>query len=260
MVHLRRRLALLMILLLALLASLGCAAHQVREAQDAFNEAARSENAQRAVTLSGGSTLLASSSAAAGYRLSLNLLDEAIAKHEADLRGDRLYGTALVLKSLCLWRLADLDDDEAAATDLMATLARIQTERSGGTLTLGTRDRVMTEALSGLRDHDRGLRATDLDGAQESFRSSVKVLERALASEPLPGNHPVRIYLRLSQLASLRAWHAATYAFLPRTEARSAVGEIRAEASRVTGTLAAAMRFDPELSALVDRYKLAIGI
>lgn len=249
------------LVVLLVVASLGCAARHIREAQSAFNEAARAENEQRAHALSGGSPLLDSSSAAAGYRLSLDLLEVELAQHEEKLREEKLLGTALVLKALCLWRLADLEDDEQASSDLSTTLQRIEQEQTSGTLALGTRDRVLVSALDGLRDHDRGLRASNLDEAADNFSSAVTVLDQALANGRLPPNHPVRVYLQLSQLASLRAWQAAVYEFEPDRRARKPlVQEIHTKAKQVVKSLEEATKFDPELRALVEQYEAAIGI
>ncbi len=250
----------LLVGLLLLVANLACAARQLREAQDLFNEAARAENAQRAQVFSGGAALLDASAAASGYRLSLKLLDEELAGHEAKLREERLFGTALVLKALCLWRLDDLEDADLSG-ELSATLARIQKEQTANTLTLGTRDRVMVAALDGLRDHDRGLKATDLASAQANFESALQVTEGALTAQNPPPNHPVRIYLRLSQLATLRAWQAAVWQFMPNDSParRELVQRIHGGCKEVGEQLEKPGRTDPELRRVVTFYRTAIG-
>ena len=102
--------------------------------------------------------------------------------------------------------------------------------------------------------------AADLDTATENFRSAVDVLDKALAEGSLPPNHPVRVYLRLSQLASLRAWQGAAYEFEKNDQARDRlVRQIREEAKRVVKELEGATKFDPELKTLVDQYRRAIG-
>lgn len=191
-----------------------CPAHirGVREAQDAFDRAATEEGRLTAAGLGTETGLLTQSSSTAEYRVALALLSREIDRHQRQLRGDRLLGTALVLKALCLWRLADLEatDETGWGEELAATLTRIERDDS---LVLGERDRVLVAALPGLRDHDRGLRAADYESASRLFASALEIVGRA--AESAPPLHPVRTYLRLAQLATCRAWQSAAYAFFP---------------------------------------------
>src|SRR5262245_52301696 len=111
----RRFLAIPLLLLLLCAVQSGCAARQIRAAQDAFNEAARSENAQRAAVLNGGHPTIDASSAAASYRTALKLLDAELEAHQVDLTQEKLLGTALMLKAMALWRLADLEAGSKSA-------------------------------------------------------------------------------------------------------------------------------------------------
>lgn len=259
----------LLLLVLPLLLA-GCVARGIREAQDAFNRAAAAEqqiDAAPEVTTDG---MRGSSAAASGYALASSLLDSELAHHESDLAEEKLLGTALVLKALCLWRLDGLayDGDVAAAPDSEAAkedarrtaefLAAV--EKAKATDDLGTRDRVLLEALPGLRDHDRALRAKDYETAKRFFVSAFETLERALQTVDPPKNHPVRVYVGLAQLRTLRAWQAANYAMNKDAEAQGETEKIHESAECVLARLATHVRTTPGLREQIDALKLALGM
>jgi hypothetical protein len=210
----RRALAPFALLVLLLLAA--CSARRIREAQDAFNQAATAEQQIEAMPTAGVEGLRGSSSAASGYAVALGLLDEELTQNEAALRQEDLLGTALVLKALCLWRIEALthDTDGASPPSQMSSdeFAAIEAKASQAGVVLGTRDRVLLAALPGLREHDRALRAADYATASRFFRSAFTVMGSALDTVKPPPNHPVRAYIRLAQMRTLRAWLAANYA------------------------------------------------
>ena len=246
----------LVVALLVFLAP-GCTTRHIREAQNAFNEAAAAEQRLYSLTVDGVSGLPSASAAASGYRVALNLLEREIADNKAALEKEQLYGTALVLRALCLWRLTDLvadpDDDP-----LSGALADIRAAK----VALGTRDQVLVAALPGLRDHDRGLRAESYDPARRFFVSAIDTTESALTSVAPPANHPVRLYIRLAQLSSCRAWHAAAYRFLGddterrRAEAKAAKDRFRA----IIEELRPAWKADKGLEDTLRKLARAIGV
>lgn len=254
------------LLFCALLA--GCTAASLRRAQDAFNGAAAAEAAQRDAGMWGDGGLSLGVSALGQYRAALHEVDEQLQDHTEDLRGDQLLGTAYMLKALCLWRIADLADGEAAsasaADPLDATLATIRNELDAERIVLGTRDRVLLDGLPGLRDHDRGLRATKLDGdagAARYFDSAILTLDKALAAVAPPPQHPVRVYVHLAQLSSLRAWQSAAFGFLPQTDAAVYVAERITERAKSTiATLEPMTKGDSGLEARIRAFKAALGI
>src|SRR5210317_2668855 len=87
--------------LLLLIALSSCGTHQLKQAQDSFNEAARIESTvsleDRQAT---GDPLTGDSQALNNYRVALALTDEALSDYADSLRSDQLYGTALMLKAL----------------------------------------------------------------------------------------------------------------------------------------------------------------
>jgi len=261
----RRRITatLSLVLSVALLAS--CVPRQIRAAQDTFNQGAQSENALRAATINGGSPSLGAASAASSYRMTLDLLNTELSAHKQDLAQEQLLGTAMMLKALSLWRLADLDDGHATtATDeeLSRTLTALDALARDQPATLGTRDRVMMKALPGLRDHDRGLRATTLTEATANFQSACTVLGKALEVENPPPNHPVRVYVRLAQLSTLRAYQSAVYRFDPQDspQRRATVKQIHDCAEVVVLALKPVLRNDAELTKFVEFMNTAIGV
>jgi hypothetical protein len=252
---------------IAALAALALAAcqtpRQIREAQSAFNEAARAENADRVAATDSSSMLLSSESAVGGYRVSLGLVQRELGEHEADLREDGLLGTALMLEALSLWRIADLDGDPSTSRALDAAVADLQQRAAAHEpgIVLGPRDAALLVALPGLRDHDLGMRQAEYARAKDYFESALAVYEKALAEPSLPANHSLRSYLQLSELATLRAWKDTAFASesLPTAE-RAAVEKSLLERSRcVAERLEPAARHDETLAKLVQWYAKAIG-
>jgi len=196
--------------LLILLLVAGCGAHRLRQAQDAFNGAARLE-AQSTIENEdvAGDPLLEIPQALNQYRIALALTEEALTEYGGQLQSDKLLGTALMLKALCLWRIGALDEnaDKSAVAKIVADIENRAKESS---IVLGTRDRVLLHALPGLREHALGLQAKDPERAAAFFESAIETLETSLTGD-VPADHPVRIYIRLAQMKSLRAWRWVEY-------------------------------------------------
>jgi len=238
-------------------AASGCAARYIRDVQDLFSRAAETELRVFAKGQSMDVQVLGQSGVVGDYRTALALVNREISTNEAELRSDRLYGIALMLKAYCLWRLADLDEfgestdlsgkpseevtcaeiEKEHSDELRATLAIVNTELAAGTITLGERGRVMRLALPGLRDHDRGLRLEKYDSSKAFFVSALTVCDRALRTENVPREHPMRIYIRAAQLSTLRAWQALAVDKLEGAARSEALSEIKAKATVVTEEL-----------------------
>ncbi len=233
-----------------------CAVRQIREAQDAFNEAARQENRDRFA----GNALANASTVAANYRLALAALNRELKENEGALKADNLLGTALVLKALSLWRIADLEDDARAGDELGDLLPRIRTLAGDGTIQLGTRDRVLVEALAGLRDHDLGLRKTTYADAKKFFASAIKGLGDSLATVKPPEGHSVRVYVMLAQLSSYIAWKDAVYRFIKvPAEQTATMGPLNSEFDALALQLKPFWPSQPSLHDLVKKLCLAMG-
>lgn len=194
---------------LVMMASACGTIRHIREAQDAFNNAAEAE---RAAPFETDPSARWVSTAAAEYRLALGLTARELRDNRQALDEDDLLGTALMLKALCIWRLGDLGEMPLQGNELTSALDVVS---AFGPEKLGTRDRTLFFALPGLRDHDLGLRAADYEGAKSFFTSAVQKIDEAITRANPPANHPIRQYLHLAQLQSLRAWLAAATAGNP---------------------------------------------
>lgn len=202
---------------LLLVITCGCGAHQLKQAQDSYNAAARIE-AQVSWELSEsvGDPLEGDAQALQYYHLSLALVDEALDKHSGSLKKDKLYGTALMLKALCQWRIAALDR-EADTNDIRDIVKKIEDSVAEEKIVLGTRDRVLLKALPGLQEHTLGLHQSDPDKAKKLFESAINTLNKALVDVNPPMDHPVRSYIYLAEMRSLRAWRWVEYPKRPKT-------------------------------------------
>lgn len=204
-----RTLGLVLAIAVVLISGVGCSVRRIHEAQEAFNRGSLAELQAPDRSAAGAwSPLVPSGSpAAAEYQLSLMLVERELRENAGALEEDGLYGNALVLKALCLWRLGDLDElpvgranYEAELDKAIGAIAKLPPDK------LGTRDRVLSNALPGLRDHDRGLRQTSYPEAMNNFKSAIEKLDIALQDQNLPEGHSIRAYIHLAQLRTCRVW------------------------------------------------------
>lgn len=121
------------------------------------------------------------------------------------IKEDDLYGTALMLKALCQWRIAALDRD-SDPQEIQQIVAEIENRVTAGQVSLGTRDRMLLKALPGPHEHELGLQQDDPQKAGRLFESALNILKSALNEVNPPQDHPARAYIRLAQMRSLRAW------------------------------------------------------
>src|SRR4029450_7953398 len=105
-------------------------------------------------------------------------------------------------------------------------------------------------------------RATTLTEATANFQSACTVLGKALEVGNPPPNHPVRVYVRLAQLSTLRAYQSAVYRFDPQDSPRrpAPVKQIHDCAEVVVLALRPVLRDDAELTKFVEFMNTAIGI
>ena len=184
-----------------------CTIRHIREAQAAFDDAARAELEQRPVEGSGARLMAAP--AYTGYEVALGLVERELAENGDELAADGLTDTALMLRALCAWRLWDLGEAQGDAPSEELSEALLAIEQYGVDK-LGTRDRVMYYALPGLHDHDRALRA-QWPKAAELFQSAIETTDKALRDAGPPQAHPIRAYIALAQMSTCRAWQLAAF-------------------------------------------------
>ena len=273
-----------------------CTARYIRQAQDEFSRGARLENAALVRGYDVDFNHLAEDPGPA-YRISLSLVNRELDENEGELRRDKLYGTALMLKAMCLWRLASdrsgqragvegtkvlvlaqsaedpirteetgakVKNESAASRDeLNAVIHKVRTEVGAGRIVLGQRDHAMLNALPGLMDHDMGLQAKTYEEAERFFRSALAVLERTVRDKALvsPGSQ-MAIYLRLAMLSTCRAWHYAAFAFHAddNSSAKRKAKPSEEKAKEIIGELEPLAKGDNRLDNAIKRMKARMGI
>ena len=210
----------------------GCThVNYLRDAQSAFNDAATAENQLRyrpavltpavSNTAAGGSADFSESvlSAAVGYATVIATIEslEDDAQATQKLEEDQLYGHALVLKALALWRLDRNDEAVKVSRHAVAT---------GD---LAPRDAALMSAMPGLVKNDQvfaylgrvgtftcthGTTTSGRMVCNDEFRENVviplgeAICETNAARGSVVAGHPVRKYLALSTLAAIK--NAAT--------------------------------------------------
>ena len=287
---------LLALTLTLVLASACSTTRHIRSAQDSWSRASTIENTLFAEGKSIVGGQLEQVEAATEHRLALAQLNQELKENADKLKADKLYGTALMLKAKCLWRLADLDHVIAPSTtsettsslvkvamtggltnatdpssELALTIAQIKSNRES--ITLGQRDSIMLTALPGLRDHDRGLIATDLAAAEKFFSSAITVLDTAINEEQelLAGANTelLQTYLKLAQLSTYRAWKSALFHYLGKQNLtpiqiaqHPGMIEVNSKATELISNLTAVANAsgDNSLEALIALFKTRLGI
>lgn len=143
-----------MLVLLALGACSGAAT--LRDAQDSFNEAAAGENRLRygdslgdlrPADFNAGSEVAAVLAVRNGYAESIAIIDSLGVEQTSLLKREGLWGGALALQAMALWRLTKYEQ--------ALEKARGATEEAGG---LGVRDLAMIRALPSLIRNDQANR------------------------------------------------------------------------------------------------------
>jgi hypothetical protein len=287
----------LLALTLTLALASGCSTtRHIRSAQDSWSRASTIENTLFAEGRSIVGGQLEQVEAATEYRLALAQLNQELKENADKLKADKLYGTALMLKAKCLWRLADLDHvvapsiasettsslvevamtsgfNKASTPSIELALTIAQIKSNWETITLGQRDAIMLTALPGMRDHDRGLVATDLATAEKFFSSAITVLDTAIEEEQklLAGANTelLQTYLKIAQLSTYRAWKSALFHYLEKQNLtpiqmaqHPGTIEVNSKATKLVKNLTAVANAtgDKSLETLITLFKTRLGI
>jgi len=213
--------------------TIGCAEiNHLREAQDAFNQAAYAENALRFNPVPNSEAASLSAAARTGYASVLISLDRLDSQEIGRLKEDKLWGNVLALKALTEWRLRlypqakktaaaalDLTDDELHPRDrtLMTALpALIRIDQAHHFISL--RERKENEEMP-KNDFDANIGTPLLNAA-----TILDEARRLVAPD-----EPVQIYLIQAQLAAYRNLKIGYRKFAP--EGRDSVpGELKNQA------------------------------
>lgn len=208
-----------LVLLATLLVASGCTTRYIRQAQSEFSAGAAVElgNAANGAGLEMSPT--PEGAARVHYRAAYELVVQEQAENGAELQRDKLLGTARMLEILAGWRLSDLDDDEELRVSVQNRVTDTirATTSDPPAMTIGTRDMVLLRAMNGLLDHDRGLRQTTFAEVNGHFQSAHDRLGEALVEAAPPNDHPIRIWVRLAQLNTCKAWSSKVVEVQDRT-------------------------------------------
>lgn len=231
--------ATLFALVTTLLLLAGCTTRHIREAQREFDAGAALEFGDTSTAAGLEAFPGPEGAAAVHYRAAYDLVVKEQAENAEALRQDKLLGTARMLELLAGWRLSDLDDDatlrDAVSQRITASRGALRADPPG--LALGTRDRVLLAALPGLIDHDRGRDQATFADVNRYFESAYATLDDALTTENPPALHPVRIWVRLAQLNTCKAWSSTL-----ETPGVATAAERNGQAPKITAKWAASAK------------------
>jgi len=183
----------------------GCASvNHLREAQDAFNQGAEAENAQRLTGNSPKEALASLTAARTSYASALLSLDQLSDSDKQSLSNDGLLGTALTLKALCQWRLSFYDKALATAAEANSKVPE----------QIYPRDRALLLALPGLIKTDQAyekiLRKESFNDVKDLLVGSNGAVANIQSARGAVGkDHPVQSYLIQAQLAAYRNYMVA---------------------------------------------------
>lgn len=170
-------------------------AQMVRDAQDAFSRGSEIENQTKIG--------LTSADGSGHYEVALGLVQQALRERPNQLVEDGLYGTALTIKALSLWRI---DAQDSA----LVVAKRVEDGKDGDReFEVWPRDRAICTSLRYLVDIDNlGVTARMVTSATTSneldadLMSHVDPVKEGLrtAAQPLSAKHPLRVYLTAAEL------------------------------------------------------------
>jgi hypothetical protein len=204
--------AALIVVLVATAAATGCgtSVNRLREAQEAFNQAAAAENELRFdVELPEGPVqgqLARNTTIQNGYASALLSLGKIEQQDVERLKSDKLWGNVLALKALAQWKLGLLDQARQTAAEA----------QQAGTDQLLPRDQALLLALPGLIKVDEAFAALQRLPAEPSAAQRAAALQNVQLLVPDAVNaidkgrvaagaaHPVQVYLIQAELAAFR--------------------------------------------------------
>jgi hypothetical protein len=208
----RRLCAALIVILVATAAATGCgtSVNRLREAQEAFNQAATAETQlQFDVEIPEGPVqgqLARNTTIQNGYASALLSLGKIEQQDVERLKSDKLWGNVLALKALAQWKLGLLDQARQTAAEA----------QQAGADQLLPRDQALLLALPGLIKVDEAFAALQRLPAEPSAAQRAAALQNVqlLVSDAVSAidkgrvaagaAHPVQVYLIQAELAAFR--------------------------------------------------------
>jgi hypothetical protein len=205
---------------------MGCAqhAHQVRDAQDIFSQGAELDLARKFnMDVPGVSNTIQESHRY--YALAVGTVNEAIRDGAADLRRDGLYGTALTIKALALWRLGDTVSSKKLTDEVTALAAQNSETDKVWPRDLGICKSLpvifkidaladQAKAFAAQKPNDR--KEETIDGIMANADQTQTELDR-IVGDPLIKGHPFQFFLAEArcEMANVLQEAAAATAVFP---------------------------------------------
>ena len=208
------------VLVLSLLWIGSCTAvNHLRDAQDAFSQAAALENTERFNdsgdrSVPPASSLANLSAVRAGYASCLNSLEQIDGEQKAQLVADQLWGAKLTLEALAQWRLGQHGEALTTVTSANA-LSQPGEDGTPPKEQLFPRDRALLVALPGLINTDLAYaqilgHSRTLDELKEKLAGKEGAIATlAKARDVVDQEHPLQVYLIQAQLAAYRNYQIA---------------------------------------------------
>ncbi len=205
----------LVLFIAIVLAMSGCSiehASMVRDAQDALSVAANRENNAK-FDFEAALEVTTITDPAVGYEEAVGLVNHAIRKANRELKADELYGTALTIRAVALWRLGELQKAESDAQRVL----KIANQKDPDTI-IWPRDRAICDALVPLMKidvlgdqavaNDFGQEWRDSENDQQKQAAVLSWLEKSKqvatnlvdVTARQPPGHPIRFYLAQAEL------------------------------------------------------------
>ena len=240
--------------------------NHLRDAQDAFDRAARAENELRLnlePESDGTSTMTAS--ARTGYTSALVSLDKLNNDDISKLKQSKLLGNVLALKAMAQWRLQQYDQAKQTADDAR----NLQPEE------IAPRDKAILEALPGLIRIDQVysfISFKSITGNMSTDDFQRDVVTPLSSAEDIIGaarnfaapNAPVQVYLVQAQLAGYRNLKTAYRKFRPERDTvpsdHPLKTKARASLQDLSDVLLALLGEDPQRSRLVQYWVVLTGL
>jgi hypothetical protein len=210
---------------------MGCAqhAHQVRDAQDIFSHGAGLDLARKFnMDVPGVNNPVQESHRY--YALADGTINEAIRDGAADLRRDSLYGTALTIKALSLWRLGDTASSKKVADEVIALAGQNSDTDKVWPRDLGICkslpvlfkiDALADQAKEFAAQNPNDRRKETIDGIMANAVQTQTALDR-IVGDPVLKGHPFQFFLAEArcEMANTLQEAAAATAVFPDNEAQ----------------------------------------
>ncbi len=210
MIYLRQRMVIFALIITTMFLT-GCGSYisKYRKAQDQFNLAAEADNRMKFSLENPESRFTDLANISTNYALAYKYISDILGNKKKELEKDNLYGSALTIKGLCEWKLGKFDKARNTSQEALKYFDQSKTE-------VFTRDIAVMTALPGLTRADQAYYHTMSDSSSKSYDDIEDFCENAIsefknARNAAGYNHPVQVFLIMSELAVYCTWRKATF-------------------------------------------------